>query len=78
MLELHYVQRAPFETAFANETNAGTAKKQAVLAAVGVAATQAGQDWNTIQNDVSIFIDGVKDAYNQVATAFSKIVGTGH
>lgn len=66
-----------FETTFAAAENAGAAKKAAVLAAVGVVATQAGQDWNTLEAELGAFIDGVKGAYNLVTAAFSKITNPG-
>ncbi|WP_410015822.1 hypothetical protein [Sodalis sp. C49] len=54
------------EAAYATSAGTGQTKKNTVLAVLSVAAEGVNTDWETVKNDLSLFIDSVVAAYNSV------------
>lgn len=61
------------ETAYKDQTGAGSTKKAAVLAAAKVLADALGEDWSTISSMVSAWIDSVISTYNTIKSFFSDL-----
>lgn len=61
------------QAAYEGQTDAGETKKAAVLAAAKVVIESLGEDWDSISDKISAFIDSVKAAYNKAKTFFSDL-----
>ncbi|WP_413722414.1 hypothetical protein [Sodalis sp. RH23] len=54
------------EAAYATSAGTGQTKKNTVLAVLSVAADGVNTDWETVKNDLSLFIDSGVATYNSV------------